>query len=164
MIYKRKLKGKTNYKKRLLYLLSRMPRLVIRKSNSMIYVQLIDYYPDGDKTLVAANSKELIKVGYKGNINNTPSAYLIGLLIAKKAKKIKIKRATPDIGFYSPNKGSLVFALIKGAIDGGLDLKIHETVLPEEYRIRGEHISKFSKKKFDIIKNFEEVKNKLIEK
>jgi len=163
MIYKRKFNKKTNYKKRLKYLLSRKPRLVIRKSNEVIYSQVIEYFPDGDKTLVAATSKHLVKFGYKGSIKNTPSAYLTGLLIAKKAKEKSIKTVVPDIGFHSITKGALIFALIKGAQDGGLDIKIKESILPSEQRIKGNHIAEFAKKQ-DLTKNFEEVKDKLLRK
>lgn len=160
MIYKRKQNKKTDYKKRLRYLLSKAPRLVIRKSNSRLYAQIIEYLPEGDKTLVSATSKELIKLGYKGSIKNTPSAYLTGVLLANKAKEKTIKTVIPDIGFHSHTKGSLIFALIKGAKDAGLDLKINDSILPQESRIKGEHISNFTKS--DISKNIEEIKAKLI--
>ena len=161
MLYKRKLNKRTDYKKRLKHLLGRKPRLVIRKSNSQIYVQIIEYFPNGDKTLVSATSRELLKLNYKGSIKNTPSAYLTGMLIAKKARERAIKTAIVDIGFHNNKKGSLIFALVKGAKDAGLDLSIDDSILPKESRIRGEHIENF--KKIDMPKIFEEVKLKLTE-
>jgi len=163
MIYKRKSNKKTNYKKRLKYLVSRKPRLVIRKSNKRIYAQIIDYSPEGDKTIVATTSEQLLKLGYKGTTKSTPSAYLTGLLIAKKAKEKSIKTAVPDIGFHHITKASLIFALIKGAQEGGLDIKINDKILPDDKRIKGEHIAAFGKNK-DISKNFEEIKDKLLKK
>ncbi len=170
MIYKRKLNKKTNYRKRLGYLLSRKPRLVIRKSNSVIYSQIIEYSPNGDKTIVSVSSKHLIKFGYNGSIKSTPSAYLTGLLIAKKAKEKSIKEAVPDIGFHSNTKGSIIFALIKGAKDGGLSVSIDDSILPSEQRLIGNHIVAFTKKQklsssnIDLSKNFEEVKGSLLGK
>ena len=170
MIYKRKLNKKTDYRKRLKNLISRKPRLVIRKSNKTIYVQIISYNPDGDKTLASANSKELLKLGYLGSTKNIPSAYLTGLLISKKAKEKSIKSITPDLGLRSAIKGSIPFAVIKGAKDGGLDLKIGKSVLPDESRIHGKHIMEFTKQKksnsdlSNLEKKFNEIKTKLLEK
>jgi len=152
------------------YLLSRKPRLVIRKSNRVIYSQIVEYIPDGDKTLVAASSKQLVELGYKGYLKNTTSAYLTGLLIAKKAKENSIKSVVADIGFYSIKKGAIVFALIKGAKDGGLDVNLEDSILPDEKRIQGNHIAEFAKKQnlkseyVALPKNFEEVKLKLLGK
>ena len=85
--FRRKREGKTNYKKRLKILLHRKPRLVIRKSLNSIIAQIVEYNADGDKVVLSAHSKELGKFGWKPNKGNLPSAYLIGLLIGKKAKE-----------------------------------------------------------------------------
>ena len=169
-MYKRKLNKRTNYKKRLSYLVSRKPRLVIRKSNTKLSAQIVEYAPNGDKTLVSTTSKHLINFGYKGKLKNTPSAYLTGILIAKKAQEKSIREVVPDIGFYAPLKGSIVFALIKGAKDGGLQIHLGEEIAPDEKRIQGSHIELFIKehhKNQDVeplSKNIAEVKNKLLGK
>ena len=180
---KRKRTGKTNYKKRLRLLISRKPRLVIRKSLKLINAQLIEYSPEGDKVLVAANSKELEKLGWKFNKSNTSAAYLTGLLVGKKAKDKGIKEAILDIGFNSPKKGSKIFSCLKGAIDGGLNIPASKEIFPKEDRIKGNNIAKYAellkkdenkyKERFSshiknnidptqISKIFEEIKNKII--
>ena len=170
MMYTRKRNKRTNYKKRLAYLLSRTPRLVIRRSNTKISAQIIEYHADGDKIIVSANSQELANMGYRGRLKNIPSAYLTGLLIAKKAKKIPVQKVIPDIGFYTPIKGSFPFALIKGIKDGGITIDADESILPEESRLKGEHISSFAKlhnKNVDLInlpQEIEKIKQKLLEK
>ncbi len=143
--YKRKREKKTNYKKRLKLLLSNKPRLVIRKSNRFIIAQIIDYNKAGDKTLVSASSLELSKLGWKLSKSNIPAAYLVGLLLGKKAKDKKIDQVILDTGFYSLVKGSKIFACLKGVVDAGLDIPHSENVLPSNERIRGEHIKEHLK-------------------
>ena len=169
-MYKRKRNKRTDYRKRLKYLISRNPRLVIRRSNAKITTQIIEYTSEGDKTLVTANSKELLKLGYNGKAKNIPSAYLTGLLIAKKAREKAIKTVVPDIGFYAPIKGSFPFAVINGAKDGGLSIGIDKAILPEESRMKGEHIASFAKSQnkneelINLSNNIEQIKIKLLEK
>jgi large subunit ribosomal protein L18 len=55
--YRRKREGKTNYKKRLEYLKSKSTRLVIRKTNKHVIMQLVQYHPDGDHVLIGVSSK-----------------------------------------------------------------------------------------------------------
>ncbi len=173
--YRRRREGKTDYKKRLKLLLSKKPRLVVRRTNKYITAQIIEYDPKGDKVIVAAHSKELENYGWKLSKKNIPAAYLLGLLIAKKAKEKNIKEAVLDIGLYAPHHGSRLFAVAKGAIDNGLEINIGEEAIPPEERIKGQHIAnyyssnphKFNKYKSmnlkaeDIEKMFEEVKKKI---
>lgn len=144
--YRRKRELSTDYKKRLGFLKSEMPRLVIRKSNMTITVQLIQYKENGDKVLVTATSKELAKQGWKGHTANMPSAYLTGLLAAKKAKAAKVKEAITDLGLQTPGAGSKLYAALKGAVDGGLEVPHDPAVLPKEDRIKGKHIEEYAKK------------------
>ncbi len=53
----------------------------------------------GDEVVVSATSKELVGFGWKGGLKNTPSAYLVGLIIGYKALLKGVKRAILDIGF-----------------------------------------------------------------
>ena len=96
--YRRKREGKTNYKKRLEMLKSGALRLVVRTSLRHVTVQVVEYNVDGDKTLVAVNSKELAKYGWKGHGRNISVAYLTGYLCGKKALKKDIKEAILDQG------------------------------------------------------------------
>ena len=141
--YRRRREGKTNYRKRLKLLLSRKPRLVVRITNRRVIAQVVEYHPDGDRTLVYADSKELEKFGWKGDLNNTPAAYLTGLLVGKKAKDAGIEEAILDIGLRTPSRGARVFAVLKGAVDAGLEVPHSEEILPDESRIRGEHIAAY---------------------
>jgi len=160
--YRRRREGKTNYKKRLSLLKSRKLRLVIRKFNKNIIAQLIEYNPKGDIIIASANSKELKKYGWKFNRGNIPAAYLVGLLIGKKAKG---KEAILDIGIQTPINGGRIYSTLKGAIDGGLKIKVEEKVFPKKERIEGKHITNYDKNKIDekdFEKQFNEVKEKIM--
>jgi large subunit ribosomal protein L18 len=144
--YRRKREGKTDYRKRLRLLLACKLRLVVRKSLTDITAQIIEYNEKGDKVIAAARSSELKKLGWGYNCRNTPSAYLLGLLIAKKAKEKKVRDAILDIG---PNKsvpGSRVYALLKGAVDNGLNIPHSKEILPDDNRLYGKHIEEYANK------------------
>jgi len=159
--YRRKREGKTNYKKRLELLKGRIDRLVIRKTNTEIIMQIVKYAEDGDKVLITTTSKELQKMGWKHSCKNIPSAYLTGMLIAQKAKAKGFTKTIPDLGLQSPLKGSKIFAAIKGAIDNGLDMKAGEEIFPTEQRIRGEHISGYLEAHKTISQDFDKIKKEL---
>ena len=145
MPYRRKREGKTDYKKRLRLLVSAMPRLVVRKSNRNISVQLVDYSPDGDVVVCAASSCKLKKYGWKVSRSNLPTAYLTGLLLGKLAKQKKIKEAVLDLGLYPSTKGSRVYACLKGVLDAGIYVPHSADILPSEDRIKGGHIAGYAK-------------------
>lgn len=142
--YRRKREGKTNYKKRLGLLKSRKPRLVVRASLKNITAQIVTYDEAGDKVLVSAHSRELVKQGFKAGRGNLCAAYLVGLIIAKKAKSQKIELAVLDLGLNAPVPGSRIFAVVRGARDGGFDVPCNEEVLPSEERVNGEHVAAFA--------------------
>ncbi|AIF68443.1 50S ribosomal protein L18P [Palaeococcus pacificus DY20341] len=144
--FRRRRSGKTNYHKRLALLKSGKPRLVVRKTLNHHVAQIVVYDPNGDKTLVSAHTRELVRdFGWKGHCGNTPSAYLLGLLIGYKAKKAGIEEAILDIGLHPPTKGSSIFAVLKGAIDAGLEIPHSEEIYPSDERIRGEVIAEYAK-------------------
>ncbi|MBI5398006.1 50S ribosomal protein L18, partial [Candidatus Woesearchaeota archaeon] len=140
--HRRKRTGRTDYKKRLAILKSEQPRLVIRKSLKHITAQLVEYHPDGDRIIASAHSRDLAKMGWKGYTANTSAAYLVGLLIGKRASQKKIKNAVLDIGLAT--KGSKIFAAVKGAVDGGLDIPHNHAILPKDERIRGGHVVNYA--------------------
>ena len=174
--YRRRREGKTNYRKRLKLLLSRKPRLVVRITNTRVIAQIIEYHPDGDRVIVGVDSSMLTKYGWKGDLNNTPAAYLTGILVAKKALEKGIKEAILDIGLHSPTKGGRVFAVLRGAVEAGLHVPHDPEILPDDSRIRGEHIAKYYEmaperfteyerrglKPTDLPKHVEEIKNKIM--
>lgn len=180
--YRRKKLGLTDYRVRLRLIKSKKTRLVVRKYINSIIVQLVNYNPKGDLVLRSINSKILKHYGWNYNPCNLPSAYLLGLIIGLEAKKLNIKEAVFDIGLNASVKGSLLYSLLKGALDSGLIVPHDKIILPSEDRIKGKHIEdyyftlskegainkQFSKylkndsNPADITKNFEEVKLKIL--
>lgn len=145
--YRRKRDQKTDYKQRLHLLLSQKPRLVIRKSLKHIQIQLVEFALTGDKILASAHSRELAGQGYEGSTSNMSAAYLTGLLLAKKAKEKKVTEAIVDFGIYPKNLKSKLFAVLKGASDGGLNIPINKgKALPSDERVLGTHIENYAKK------------------
>jgi large subunit ribosomal protein L18 len=142
--FRRKRERKTNYKKRLKLLLAGKPRVVIRPFLKNMTAQIIEYGREGDKTVVAAHSRELEKLGWKFNKGNISAAYLTGALLGKKAKGKGVKEAVLDIGLASPVKGSRAFACLRGVVDAGIKIPFSESILPKEDRIKGEHIAKYA--------------------
>lgn len=154
--FRRRREGKTDYRKRLKLLLSEKPRAVVRKTLNHTIVQIVTFDMRGDVTLVSSHSNELKKYGWKANTGNIPASYLTGLLCGKRALQKGIKEAILDIGLHPPTKGSRVFAALKGLLDAGMLIPHSPEVLPQDGRIRGEHISE------DLPEQFEKVRNKII--
>ncbi len=183
---RRRREGKTNYYKRYVYVLSKHPRFVVRRSNKYVWVQVIRAKPQGDEVIAAAHSRELMKkYGWKGSGNSLPAMYLTGLLASLRALKAGIKYAVPDIGLHKPTKGAGVFAAIKAANDIGLEVPMGEEIAPSDERIKGAHIAEYAKmlkendetkyqKQFSeilrrgleperMVEHFEEVRKKILE-
>ena len=174
--FRRRLDGRTNYKKRLALLKSSLHRLVVRKTNRYVSAQLIQYDPKGDRTVVDVTSKELAEYGWKAGTKSLPAAYLTGLLAGAKAKQAKVDKAILDIGFAIPQRKGWWGAALKGAIDAGLEMPAGEEALPAEDRLTGKHIEDFSKKpelpkgmfskigkQESLSKKVEEVKQKILQ-
>ncbi len=154
--FRRKRELKTDYLARRKLLLSGKLRMVVRKSLKNVWIQIVETCPKGDKILVSAHSRELIKLGWKGSRDNLPACYCVGLLIAQKAKHKKIKEVVPDLGFNRVIYGSKLFSVLNGAIDGELKFTIEpEKVFPKKERIFGRHITNFSN-------DIEEIKKKIM--
>jgi large subunit ribosomal protein L18 len=142
---RRKREGKTDYKKRVALVMSKKPRLVIRKSLKNIFLQVVAFAPAGDKVVLSVNSHDIKKLGWKANTNNLPAAYLCGYLLGKKALANKVKECIFDLGMQSSVKKGALFAALKGVVDSGLAVHYSENVFPEENRIKGEHIANYAK-------------------
>jgi large subunit ribosomal protein L18 len=142
--FRRRREGKTDYHARKAFVLSGMPRLVTRTSISNIIAQIIVAKPKGDEVLVSAHSRELVKYGWKAPRGNLSAAYLTGFLCGLKAKARGVEGAILDIGLYAPTKGARVFAVLKGVLDAKIDVPHSESKLPDEKRVRGEHIAKYA--------------------
>jgi len=144
--FRRRREGKTDYRARRALILSKVPRIVARGSLKHMTVQVVNAKVEGDEVLASAHSKELVRdYGWKGACGNVPAAYLTGLLCGLKALQKGIKKVILDIGLRTPVKGSRVFAVLKGALDAGLEVPHSEEVLPDDSRIRGEHIANYAK-------------------
>jgi large subunit ribosomal protein L18 len=181
---KRRKKKKTDYKQRLGLLKSKKLRLVVRRSLNNIHLQIIEYEPKGDKTLIKVSSKNLRKYGWKAHGGNLPSAYLCGLLIGLMAMKKDINEAVLDVGLQTSIRGASIYAAAMGARDAGLIIDLNEEILPDMDRISGIHISNYAKllksnpEKYNrqfsyylknnldperLPKHFDEIKNKILE-
>jgi len=138
---RRRREGRTDYRHRLRLLKSGLPRLVIRKTSRNIVVQFVEYHPGGDRVIVSAEARELRKLGWNFSIANLPAAYLTGLLAGRRAAAAGVTRTVLDMGLHIPSRGCKIFAALKGALDGGIDVPHDDSILPTEERISGEHVA-----------------------
>ena len=138
---RRRREKKTDYYLRRRLIVSRKPRLVVRPSSKHVIAQIIEASPASDITVVSSHSSELESLGWKGSAGNLPAAYLTGLLLGIRAGSKGIGEAVLDVGVKKPRAGSRVYAVLKGAIDGGLTVPHGEEIFPGNDRIKGEHIA-----------------------
>jgi large subunit ribosomal protein L5e len=126
-------------------------RLVVRFTNKDIICQIVMAKLSGDVVLSAAYAHELKNYGLPAGHTNYASAYATGLLLARRhltklglASKYEGKtevtgedwhydrkelgegpkpfRALLDVGLAKTSTGSRIFAALKGAADGGIDI------------------------------------------
>lgn len=90
------------------------PRLSVFRSNTDIYVQLID--DQNGQTIAAASSKDKAIAGQK--INKVDKSKMVGEAIARKAKELGITAVTFDRGGYLYH--GRVKSVADGAREGGL--------------------------------------------
>lgn len=149
---KRRREKKTDYGKRLEMLKSGDLRAVVRLSNNHARVQMVGYVDGGDETVVEAFSKQLREFGWDEHPGNLPAAYLTGLLAGYRAQDEGIERCIADIGVYDREEGSRHYAAVKGLRDSGLGVPVDGEVLPEESRVRGEHIDDETAETFEKVR------------
>src|SRR3989344_2115940 len=93
-IKRRRLECKTDYKSRFGLLKSGKMRLVVRKTNRYILLQIVQSEGAQDKVMINLSSKELLEKGWpkslEGSLKSLAAAYLAGMLLAEKSKKSKI--------------------------------------------------------------------------
>lgn len=149
---RRRREGKTNYAKRLRLLKSEMPRLIVRKTNKYIIIQIIESENAKDKVIITLSTKELLKYGWplkkSGSLKSLAAAYITGILMAKKSLNKKIKKVILDSGLIPSTKGSRVYAVVKGVSEGGLTIPVNDKILPDDEKIN----------RYDF---FEKIKNKI---
>lgn len=124
-------------------------RLVVRFSNKDITAQVIYASIAGDVVVAAAYSHDLAHFGLKVGLTNYAAAYAVGLLLARRVltkfgladiykgqeepdgEDYNVEEAEDqprpfycllDTGLKRTSTGSRVFATLKGALDGGLDI------------------------------------------
>jgi large subunit ribosomal protein L18 len=117
--FRRRREGRTDYYARGKLLLSEDPRMVVRRTNREIIIQLTVPEPEGDRTLVVAYSRDLKGYGFTGSGSGTPAAYLTGILFGARCRKAGHPAAILDIGLRRASPGSRVFAALKGAVAAG---------------------------------------------
>jgi len=128
-------------------------RFVVRFSNKDITCQITYAAIAGDVVVAAAYAHELPKYGLKVGLNNYSAAYATGLLLARRVLtkfgladtykgceevtgedyNVEAVDDGPrpfycllDTGLKRTSSGSKVFAALKGALDGGLDIPHNE--------------------------------------
>lgn len=125
-------------------------RLVARITSGKIIAQVAYATLKGDKIIAQATSVELKKYGLKNGFTSYSTAYATGLLLARRLlKQLKLDNtfkgvskidgnmydvstqvaesrrpftAVLDIGIRRPTVGNRVFAVLKGATDGGIHI------------------------------------------
>jgi large subunit ribosomal protein L5e len=162
-------------------------RLVARFTNKRVIAQITYATIQGDKILASANSYELKRYGLTAGLSNYAAAYATGLLIARRLlKQTKLDtlykgvakidgadydvssevksdeqrkpfKAVLDVGLVNTTKGNKVFAVMKGASDGGIHIPHSTTRFPgsddagkynaaiHRERIFGVHVQKYMK-------------------
>jgi len=124
-------------------------RLIVRSSNTDFCCQIAYARLEGDYIVSAAYSHELPQYGVKVGLTNYAAAYCTGLLLARRVlQKFNLDkmyqgaseingdyfcvedqddgpgafRCCLDVGLARTSTGAKVFAAMKGAVDGGLDI------------------------------------------
>jgi large subunit ribosomal protein L5e len=124
-------------------------RLVVRITNKDVICQIVYSKIVGDFVLAAAYSHELPRYGLAAGLTNWAAAYATGLLLARRVlKKLHLDskfrgirkaqgedfnveepdqgprpfKAILDVGLARTTTGARVFAALKGATDGGLNV------------------------------------------
>ena len=154
--YRRRRSGETDYRRRLKLLRNGNPRAVVRVSNTQTTAQLVVYNPDGDEVVVGTTGEGLVKKyawPEKFSRKSIPASYLVGFAMGKAAVAAGHSEAVLDIGLAASTSGSRVFSAMKGMIDAGLEIPHGETVLPDEDRVNGAHISSDMAKAVDKTKS-----------
>ncbi|MDA3836070.1 MAG: 50S ribosomal protein L18 [Nanoarchaeota archaeon] len=156
---RRRMEKKTNYTSRVKLLKSDRPRLVFRKTNSYVIVQYVNSFEAQDSMIFGLTSKALLKYGwpeeFKGSLKSITASYLTGYLTAKKILKENLEQPIVDFGMQRTLHKTKLFAFLKGAIDGGLEISCSEEAFPEQERIEGKSL------KNDFSSKFSEIKTKI---
>ena len=152
LVKRRRAEGKTDYRKRLVLLTGQATRLVVRKSNRYIILQLIESKHAQDKVIFTMSTQSLLDNGWPqekaGSLKSISAAYLAGFALGKKMHAQIKGRVILDSGLIPTSKGSRVYAAVQGAVDGGLSIPFSKEVAPPQEKI--ERVEFFKKVKTQI--------------
>jgi len=163
-------------------------RLVTRFTNTDIITQVTYATIEGDKVVCAAYASELPRYGIKVGLTNYSAAYAVGLLLARRLNNkygldetyVGVEKpdgedyfveqegeraaffCVLDTGLARTSTGARIFGVLKGAVDGGLDIPHSNKRFPGidgesgEYnasahrdRIMGAHVSTYMQSLMD---------------
>ncbi len=154
---RRRKEAKTDYKKRIAFLKSEIPRIVFRKTNRYIIAQYVKSDEAQDSIKTGITSKVLLEYGwpkeFEGSLRSIPASYLTGLLLGKKISGEKTQNPVLDFGIARKTHKNRFFAFLKGLKDSGAKIKCDEKLFPEEEKIKGKYLKKDFSNLFDEIKN-----------
>lgn len=119
-------------------------RFVVRITNTDVICQIVYSKIQGDIILAAAYAHELPAYGVKVGLTNYAAVYCTGLLCARRAlTKLGLDKvdfdeengprafkAFLDVGLARTTTGAKIFAALKGAVDGGLNIPHSEKRFP----------------------------------
>ena len=111
-------------------LISKRDFITINVTNENTQVQILKPEITGDKVIVSAHSRFLLKDGWKGSRKNIPAAYLTGYFAGKKA----LSKGVDNAIVYSGTRKytQRMAAVVKGVVDGGLTVPSDEETFPPE--------------------------------
>ena len=138
-ILRRLREEKTNYRRRRTMLMGKKDFITVIISNQNTQVQILHPGIDGDKVIVSAHSRHLLKNGWKGSRKSISAAYLTGY----RAGKMAIQRGIKDAILYTGTRRytQRTAAVLKGAVDAGLSIPADPDTYPPPERISGEHLT-----------------------
>lgn len=159
---------------------SKKYRLVARRTNRRIIAQIIYATMTGDRVLSAADSFELRRFGLQAGLTNYSAAYATGLLLARRLlKQVGLAdtykenseingeyfnvdediqddkrpfKALLDVGINATTTGARVFAVMKGACDGGINVPHKTKRFPGYTRQKAEVVTNKRGKTTDVEK------------
>jgi len=132
-------------------------RMVVRITNRDVIAQVVYSKISGDIVRTSAYAHELPGFGFKVGLTNYAACYAVGLLLARRMlKSLKLDEAYKgveevtaemyevepndegprpfrcflDIGLQRASTGARIFGVLKGAVDGGLDVPHSEKRFP----------------------------------
>ncbi len=136
---RRRQEGKTDYRKRLILLKGNKPRLVVRKSNSYLYLQIVESKHAQDKVVASFTTRELLDYKWpadkSGSLKSISAGYLAGYALGKKISGEIKNKIILDSGLIPNTKGSRVYAVVKGIADAGIKIPFSEDIVPEKEKI-----------------------------